>query len=176
MRHVVSKAAFMVAVVAIAAACDMPSPPSSTVDSYPLPNDPANLHMFLPAELGSPTRTLVLDVRVRPGDRLELLSANPIGQVSGADVAFYLSRSPDPSRTVFEPLEPLEGAVVSNDAAATKEATVGIVAEITPREQGRFELTDVRLGYRLNDGIAEQSDGITTTLAVCGGTTLCASP
>ena len=81
---------------------------------------------------------------------------------------------PNGDTVLGEALEPLAGAKITRDPNASGPAAqVEIMAELTPRQEGRFEITDVRLNYRLNDGPAETGNGIDQTLTVCGGATTC---
>lgn len=160
-------------VLALLVACTTTSV-SPSPDNYPLPNDPPTLHVFLPAALGSAVRVVVSVIRIRAGDRIEILSGQPIGKITGADVELFISRQRSPGQTL--PAEPalnsFEGAVMTNSADGG-ETQVAVVAQITPQSEGRFELTDLRVTYRINDGIAEQGTGIVATVTVCGGAATC---
>jgi hypothetical protein len=112
------------------------------------------------ATIGSPSRTVVSFVQLRPGDRLELLSADGVGSLDGTDVQFFFSPpvvSSNGDRTIGELLEPFPGASFAADPGASPgpDNTVGIVAQMTPRTAGVFQLTSVRVHLRLNGGAPE---------------------
>ena len=52
-------------------------------------------------------------------------------------------------------------------ASPGSDNTVGIAAELTPHRPGRFELTNVRLRYRLNGGGEQVGEGIDVVSGVC---------
>jgi hypothetical protein len=155
----------LVLVAVAAAAC--------AADRYPLLT-PAGATQWSPTALGTPVRGVVLYLQPRPGDRIELVSAEAVGLRAGADVAFYFApgiRGANGSITIGDRLEPLPGAVVAVDAAASPRPgnDVGVVVELTPRVPGTFEVSSVRLGFRINGGSVEIKEGITETLTVCAG-------
>jgi hypothetical protein len=140
-------------------------------DPYPLPKGPSLAWVTAPAGIGEPVQNAVLFLDARPGDSIELLSAEPIGLASGAAVKFYFSppiQEPDGDTVVGERLEPLAHAVFSNDGTSISPAnTVGIVAEITANQAGRYQLDAVRLTYRLNGGAEQVGTGIDAVFIVC---------
>ncbi|HYI67888.1 MAG TPA: hypothetical protein VEW95_13285 [Candidatus Limnocylindrales bacterium] len=142
-----------------------------TSDPYPLPSGPPNAGMTAPAAVGSGVPGVVLFLTPRPGDRIELLSAEPIGVAAGADVRFFFSPPvlhPNGDKVIGEDLQELSGATFSNETGIEgPDSMVGIVAEITAREPGRYQLTAVRLHYRVNGGDEQVREGIDTTLTVC---------
>jgi hypothetical protein len=69
---------------------------------------------------------------------------------------------------VGEKLEPLAHAVFSNEGTSISPANnVGIVAEITADQAGRYQLDSVRLTYRLNGGAEQVGEGIGAVFIVC---------
>jgi hypothetical protein len=141
-----------------------------SADSYPLlPQGSSEWH---PAAIGSPVRGVVLYLQPRPGDRIELISAEPVGILTGAESHFYFSPpvlDPDGSRTIGEKLLPLAGARVSVDSGASPGSSndVGIVVEITAMKAGTYTLTGVRLHFRLNGGSEQVKEGITSVFTLC---------
>lgn len=122
--------------------------------------------------MGKPVQAVVLFIAPPSGDRIEFLAAEPIGVAVGASVRFYASHAvlhADGSMVIGEKLEPLAGAIAEADAGASPGYmdTVGIVAEITPHQSGRFVMTSVRLRYRLSGGKEQTGEGIDVALTVC---------
>jgi hypothetical protein len=75
---------------------------------------------------------------------------------------------PNGDRVIGEVLQELAGATFSNPSAtADPDSMVGIVGEITAREPGRYQLTGVRLRYRVNDGAERIGEGIDVIFTVC---------
>ncbi|HEX5014370.1 MAG TPA: hypothetical protein VFV72_09465 [Candidatus Limnocylindrales bacterium] len=113
----------------------------------------------------------MLFIRVRPGDTIELLSAEPIGSFEGASVRFYLSRpviQETGERVIGEKLEALEGAEATAAVPTdSPENTVGIVGELVANRPGRFEVTSIRLRYRINGGPEQVGEGTDVILTVC---------
>ena len=140
-------------------------------DPYPLPSGPSLAWVTIPALLGEPVQTVVLFLDARPGDSIELIKAEPIGLASGATVKWYFSppiHKPDGGTVVGEKLEPLAHAVFSNEGTSILPANnVGIVAEITADQAGRYQLDSVRLTYRLNGGAEQVGEGIGAVFIVC---------
>jgi hypothetical protein len=141
-----------------------------SADSYPLlPQGSSEWH---PAAIGSPVRGVVLYLEPHPGDRIELVSAEAVGSLTGAKIHFYFSPpvlDADGSRTIGEKLLPLAGARVSVDAGASQGPVndVGIVVEMTAMKAGTYTLTSVRLHFRLNGGPEQMKEGITSVFTVC---------
>ena len=110
-----------------------------------------------PITVGTPVRSLVLYLQPRPGDRIDLISAEALGNLTGAEVRLYFS-PPIPMNgggtLVGDKLEPLAGASFAVDprASAGPANDVGIVAEITARSAGIYSVTSVRLHFRINGG------------------------
>jgi hypothetical protein len=115
---------------------------------------------------------VVLNLELRPGDRIELLGGEAIGLPAAVQPTMYLSRPvlhANGDRVIGEALEPLAGAVIEAPASASPgpENTVGIVAEITPTTPGTYQLTSVRLRFRVNGGGERVREGISTSWTVC---------
>lgn len=131
-------------------------------DPYPL-NGTGGSQQTGPAGIGDPFPATVIFMSPRPGDRIELLSAEPVGVGSGGEVTFYFSppvHKPDGTILIGERLEPLSGAIVTGE-------TMGVVAEITAHEPGTYTLSAVRLHYRLNGGKEQVAEGIDVVFTVC---------
>ncbi len=144
---------------------------SRPVDPYPLQVS-TGASQSNPTAVGTPARAVVLFLEPRPGDRFELLGAEPVGLAAGERPVLYLSRpvvDPDGNRTIGAALEPLAGAVFEAPAGASPgpEHTVGIVAEITPDRPGIFELTAIRVHFRVNGGGEQIREGISVRWTVC---------
>ena len=139
-------------------------------DPYPLPIGPAHVWITASANLGEPVQNVVLTFNARPGDSIELLSAEPIGLATGATAKFYFSPpiQSGQNTVVGEKLDPLAHAVFSNPGTSMDPAdNVGIVAEITAQQAGRYQLDAVRVTYRLNGGTDEIGEGIDTVFILC---------
>jgi hypothetical protein len=139
-------------------------------DLYPLP--PPGGSVTAPTVIGRPVHTVIFFIEPHSGDRIEFVSAEPVGPLGDTLVRFFFSPSiigSDGSHLFGEKLEPLVGASVSVDrnAPAGPENTVGIVAELTPRSAGTFTLSSVRLHYRIN-GLPEQvKEGVGVVFTIC---------
>ena len=86
------------------------------------------------------------------------------------DATFYFSPPiQDGEDTVVgEKLEPLAHAVFSNDGTSIDpKDNVGIVAVITADKAGRYQITKVRLHFKLNGGAEQVREGIDTVFIVC---------
>ena len=109
-------------------------------------------------------------IEPRPGPRVVLMSAEAIGQLDGASVGFYsLPAMVDGEELVIgEQLDDLEGTIIESDprVSADLQDTVGIVAEVTASEPGRFVITAVRLRYRIS-GSEREGEGTDIVLTVC---------
>jgi hypothetical protein len=141
-----------------------------TPDPYPL--QAAGASQWNPVTLGKPTQAVVLYLEVHPGDRIELLGAEAIGLPPAVRPTLYLSRPvlhASGDRVIGEALEPLAGAVIEApaDASPGPENTVGIVGEMTPTSAGTYELTSVRLRFRVNGGGEQVREGISVHWTVC---------
>ena len=140
--------------------------------SYLLPSGPPHAGQRNPASVGSPVPAVVLFLEPRPGDQFELISAEAIGTGTGATVRFFLSRAviqADGSRLIGELREELAGARIGTaaDASPGPANAVGIIAEVTLSQAGRYELSSVRLRYRLNGGAEQVGEGIDVVFTVC---------
>ena len=143
---------------------------TSARDPYPLQG--AGASQWNPVALGKPTQAVVLYLELRPGDRVELLGGESIGLPAAVRPTLYLSRPvlhANGDRVIGEALEPLAGAVIEAAASAAPgpDNAVGIVAEITPSSPGTYQLTSVRLRFRVNGGGERVREGITTHWTVC---------
>ena len=140
-------------------------------DPYPLPSGPPNAGQLNPAAVGETTHAVLIYMTVRPGDRVELVGADAIGTLDGAEVQFLLSRpiiDASGISVIGENFEDLAGAVVTGATGSADPATtVGIAAALTPQRPGRYEVTNVRLRYRLNDGREQAGEGIDIVWTVC---------
>jgi hypothetical protein len=141
-------------------------------DPYPMPAGPVNASQANPIEVGMPVWAVLVYLEPRPGDRIELLGAEPVGLAAGAQITFHLSRpvvEDDGTRVIGEALEPIEGAVIETPAGASPgpDNLVGIVGELTPSQPGIYELTAVRLRFRLNGGGEEVREGTSEYWTVC---------
>ena len=110
-------------------------------------------------------------LNVHSGDRIDLVGADAVGTLDGAAVRFLLSRpviEANGDHVIGEDLEDLSGAVITAVTASPgPDNTVGIAAEFTAQRPGRFEVTNVRLRYRLNGGSEQVGEGIDTVWTVC---------
>jgi hypothetical protein len=142
-----------------------------TADSYPLLT-PAGGSEWSPAAVGSPARSVVLYLEPRAGDRIDLISAEALGNLASADVHLYFS-PPIPmsggGTLIGSRLEPLAGASFAVDptASAGPANDVGIVAEITAKSAGTYSVTSVRLHFRINGGPEQVKEGISGYFTVC---------
>jgi hypothetical protein len=140
-------------------------------DPYPLRAGPPHASQASVARIGEPARAVLLYLAVRPGDRIELLGADPIGSFDGAEVRTLVSRpvvEDDGTLTIGDAYEELPGSVLTAASASAGPAhTVGIGVELTARRPGRFEIDGLRLRYRLNGGTEQTREGIDVVLVVC---------
>jgi len=141
-----------------------------SADPYSLTSDPHSAQ-WNPALVGEPIQAVVAYVRMQPGDEIEFLGAEPIGVAQGASVRFLLSRPVihDTGESVIgEDVEPLEHATATAAVASdSPDNTIGIVGELVADRPGRYEVTNVRLRYRLNGGPERVTEGIDTVWTVC---------
>ena len=139
-------------------------------DPYPLPSGSPSF-LWSPAAVDQPTHAVLIYMNVRPGDRIELVGADAVGTLDGATVRFLLSLpviEANGDRVIGKDFEDLEGAVVTAATASPgPDNTVGIAAELTAQRPGRFEVTNVRLRYRLNGGPERVGEGIDVAWTVC---------
>jgi hypothetical protein len=151
-----------------------------STDPYPLPTRPPHASQHNPARVGQPTTAVLIFMEVRPGDTIELLGAEPIGSTDGATIRFLLSRpvvEANGDMVIGEVFEAFEGAEVTAPASPVAAPTspgadrylntVGLVAELTAHRPGRFEVTSMRLRYRLNGGGEQVGEGIEVVWTVC---------
>jgi hypothetical protein len=144
-----------------------------TSDPYPMPSA-AGASQRNPARIGEPTKALLVFLQIRPNDHLELIGAEPIGLADGATMRFFLSRpihETNGDTLIGEGVEPLEGSQTTaagpSPSFVQYDNTVGIVGELTAHRPGRFDVTSVRLRYRLNGGDERVGQGIDVVWTVC---------
>ena len=123
-----------------------------------------------PVTVGTDVPAVAVYLQPRPNDRIEILSADGVGSLQGADVAFFFSppvAEPGGLRTIGVRLEPIAGAIVPTEPAASEgpDRAVGIVAVITPKTHGTFSLTEVRIRLRVNGRDIVRA--ASTTVVVC---------
>jgi hypothetical protein len=143
-------------------------------DPYPLPVGPPHAGQSQLARVGQPVTAVLIYLAAHPGDRIELLGAEPIGSIDGAKVRFLSSRAvvhASGEMSIGEVFDPLESAVAAAPAGSPGHDpyldTVGIVGELTAQRPGRYEVTSVRLHYRVNGGGERVGEGIDVVWTVC---------
>ena len=140
-----------------------------SADSYPLPPAPSE-HSSGPIAVGESRPVVVLYLDVRPGDRIELLGAEAVGSLDGATVTWLISRpviEANGDHVIGETFDDLAGAVLTGSSASGADNNVGVVANVTAQRPGRYEITNVRLHYRLNGGGEQTREGISGPWTVC---------
>jgi hypothetical protein len=156
------RAASLVMVLALVAAC--------AADTYPIHAGAGSSQSTI-APVGVPVQAVVLFLQLHPGDRIEFVSAEPVGLTQGADARFYASPA-----TLQENGDWLTGSVLEdlagadfNAAAPTAgpENQVGVVAELRASKAGRYDLKAVRLTYRLNGGEERVAEGADVVFTLC---------
>ena len=156
--------AFLVAVVL--AGCGLQDP-------YPLPAEPPGDVTFHPVAVGESVSEAVLFIEARSGSRVEIVSAEAVGTLEGATVAFSASTlTEDGAGDVVIGDEHADVAGLRVDELADPRAeppanTVAIVAEITPMEPGRYVLSTVKLTYRINGAPERHGEGMDVVVTVC---------
>ena len=160
--------AWLVAVAIVIASC--------TSDPYPLHAGPPRAGQSSPSAIGEAVPAVVLFIQPRPGDSIQFLDAQAIGDLDGATVEIFFSPPiilPDGSRSVGDRLVPLAGAVASAKGPAVAgaspdpDAYFGIVARLTASRAGRFVVSNLRLRYRVNGGTEQTREGIDVVFTVC---------
>ena len=140
-------------------------------DPYPFHGGPPPAGQSTAAALDQPVPAVVAFLELRPGDRIELLGADAIGVADGATVEFFFAPpvfGADGGMTIGDKLEPLAGAVAQAVSASPgPNNNVGIVARMTASKPGRYDLTGVRLRYRLNGGAEQTKEGIDVIFTIC---------
>jgi hypothetical protein len=141
--------------------------------------------MSIATAVEAPVRNLVLYLQPNPGDRVELVSAEAIGSLDGADVRLWFSpaiHEGNGDTVVGQQLDPLAGASfvgtagdgTAGDGTAGDGSgpgnTVGLVAELTPHRSGLFTMTNVRVRLRINGGAELERAGVSVVTYVCAGT------
>jgi hypothetical protein len=157
MRRLLLSLAFAIVVVAC------------STDTYPLPSGSGSSASG-PVAVGDTRPLVVLFLDVRPRDRIELLGAEPVGSLDGATVSWLISRPvihANGDHVIGEDFEDLTGAVLTGSTELGADNTVGLAANLTAQRPGRYEITDVRLRYRLNGGAEQTGEGISVRWTVC---------
>jgi hypothetical protein len=155
-----------IAAVALLAGCGVQDP-------YPLPDEPPGTATFYPIAVGQTVTEAVLFIEARREQRVEIVSAEPIGQLDGVTVEFYASPLTFDAQgdvVIGDQREELSGLMIGDlaDTRADPPANmVGIVAELTPTEPGRYVLTAVRLSYRINGAPERSGEGIDVVVTMC---------
>jgi hypothetical protein len=156
--------AIAIAGIAVLAGCGLQDP-------YPIPEGQPSA-VFHTAAVGEAVTDVVMFIQPRPGPRVVLLSAEAIGQLDGASVEFFSSAAivDGEDLVIGEQLDELEGTVIEGSPGASGDPanTVGIVAEVTANEPGRYVVTAVRLTYRYQ-GAERAGEGTDVVLTVCAG-------
>jgi len=141
-----------------------------TAGSYPI-SERGGAAQYNPIRVGQPIQASIVFIQVRPGDTIDLLSAEPVGAFDGATVRLFLSRPvihANGEHVIGEVVEPLEGARVTSAVPTdSPDNNVGIVGELVAQRPGRYEVTSVRLRYRLNGGPERVGEGIDVLWTVC---------
>jgi hypothetical protein len=140
-------------------------------DPYPMPSGSPRAWVNNPVRIGQEVSTTVVFMMVRGHDSIDFGSAEGIGSLDGADLQFFISQPlfhGDGSKVIGEGMIPLAHSSyvnVSNETGPNQ--ALGIVAVITPRRAGRFELERVKLTNRLNEGPVQTREGIDAIFSVC---------
>ena len=157
-----NKSLLGLAIALVLAAC-------SAADTYPLPSAPG-ASASSPLAVGEPNAMVVLYLYVRPGDRIELLGAEAVGTLDGVTIMWQISRpviEANGDHVIGKTFEDLAGAVLTGSTASGADNNVGAAADLTAQRPGRYEITNVRLRYRLNGGGEQTREGISVTWTVC---------
>jgi len=142
-------------------------------DPYPLPKGPPGQSAFHAVALGEPVAEAVVFIEARRGQRVEIISAEPIGLFEGASVELYASplvADADGGGVVGDERVELAGMVIGDvvDASAEPpENQLAIVAEVTASEPGRYVLSGIHLTYQINGAPQRDGEGIDVVLTVC---------
>jgi hypothetical protein len=142
-----------------------------SADPYPL-RAPAGASQWSPVAVGAEAEGVVLYLELKPGDRMELISAEAVGLPAGTTATFFYAPgtpSVGGGWTIGDVLEPIAGATLSTDASASPGPgnDVGVVAKLSSSVAGFFELTNLRLSFRINGGQVQTKEGISVTLGIC---------
>jgi hypothetical protein len=142
-----------------------------SADPYPFPFSGPGASKFTPIAVAQPVEEVLVYVQVRPGDRIELVSAEPVGSLDGAAVKLWLSRpvvQQNGSLFIGDNLEEIPGAVITAISASPgPDNDVGIVGEMTASQPGVFTVTNVRMSYRLHSGDVQTRENIALLWTVC---------
>ena len=139
-------------------------------DTYPM-HAGAGSSQSTVAAVGVPVQAVVLFLELHPGDRIEFVSAQPVGLAEGADATFYASPAvlqENGDWLTGSALNELAGAdFTAASATAGPQNQVGVVAELRASEPGRYDLKAVRLTYRLNGGQERVAEGADVIFTLC---------
>ena len=128
---------------------------------------------FHPTLVGEAVPGVVLFIEPRAGRQVELLEAEALGHLDGATVELFASPADlDASGdyVIGTRLIPIEHTFVALEPGEAPAAfTMGIVARLTPDEPGRYEITGIRLTYRVDGNRQQTSEGISSVFTVCAG-------
>ena len=107
---------------------------------YPLPAEQPNAHQFSPAALGVPSTAVVIYLRLRPGDRIELVGAEAVGTLDGAAVTMLVSRpviEANGDQVIGAAFEPLDGAMLTAVSASPgPDNDIGIAGRLVADQSG----------------------------------------
>ena len=163
-RDDMRRPASLIVALAILAGC--------TVDTYPIHAGAGSSQSSI-ADVGTPVQGVVLFLQLRPGDRITFVSAESVGVADGASTKLYVSPAvleASGDWLTGSVLEELAGAeFTAKSSTAGPENQVGIVAEMTASRPGRYQLTAVRLTYRLNSGQERVAEGADVIFTLCAG-------
>jgi hypothetical protein len=163
-RDDMRRAARLIVALAMLAGC--------AADTYPI-HAGAGASQSSIATVGTPVQAVVLFVQLRPGDRIEFVSAEAVGVADGANTKLFVSPAvlqESGDWLTGSVLEELAGAEFTAKApTANPENQVGIVAEVTASRAGRYQMTAVRLSYRLNGGHERVAEGADVIFTLCAG-------
>jgi hypothetical protein len=160
-------AAIAIAAITVLAGCGIDQ------DPYPLPPAPPGNSVFHAVTLGEAVIEPVVFIEARRDQRVEIVSAEPIGQFEGASVELYaspLEAGADGAAVVSDERIDLEGMFIGDvvdPSADPPENELAIVAEVTATDPGRYVLSGIRLSYRINGAPERDGEGIDVVLTVC---------
>ena len=152
--------------VALLAGCGLQDP-------YPLPAEPPGDVTFHAIAVGESVSEAVLFIEARTGSRVEIVSAEAVGTLEGATVAFSastLTEDADGDIVIGDEHADLAGLRIDELADPRAEPpanTVAIVADITPLEPGRYVLSTVKLTYRINGAPERHGEGMDVVVTIC---------
>ena len=160
------RAWFAILAGAILAGCGLQDP-------YPLPAEPPGDVTFHPVSVGETVTEAVLFIAARDGNRVEIVSAEAVGPLDGATVAFFastLTEDGEGNVVVADEREEFVGTMIEDHVDPDADPpgdTLAVVAEITPSEPGRYVLSGIRLTSRINGAPEREGEGIDVVVTVC---------